>query len=129
LCSLGAGFYGVQRNVSTKENTTTLMDKSIQRGAGTPQSWYTMTKPDDRQGLIADENTGANIAVSYDPKDAQLIASAPAMLSALKCIRGEMDALKRDEPNRSKWSQRLGARFDWNLVVYDVIAKAEGSDQ
>lgn len=48
--------------------------------------WYTMTKPDDRQGLIADEKTGANIAVSYDPKHAQLIAAAPQLLKAARGV-------------------------------------------
>jgi len=35
--------------------------------------WYTTTKEDDLQGLVIDEQTGANIAVTYDPKDASLI--------------------------------------------------------
>lgn len=45
--------------------------------------WYTKTKPEDTQGLICDEKTGRNVAVSYDPQDAQLIASAPALRDAL----------------------------------------------
>jgi len=50
----------------------------------TMNKWYTTTKLDDAQGLIIDETTGKNIAVSYDPKHAQLIASAPVMLEALR---------------------------------------------
>lgn len=45
--------------------------------------WYTMSKADDRQGLICDEVTGANIAVTYDPKHAHLIAAAPEMYTLL----------------------------------------------
>jgi hypothetical protein len=46
--------------------------------------WYTKTKPKDIQGLIIDEETGRNVAVSYDPKDAALIAAAPKLLNALE---------------------------------------------
>lgn len=53
------------------------------------KSWYTSTKPDALQGLIIDESTGRNIAVSYDPKDAPLIAAAPALFTALKNLLQE----------------------------------------
>jgi hypothetical protein len=46
--------------------------------------WYTNSKADDVQGLICDEETGKTIAVCYDAKHAQLIASAPKLLEALK---------------------------------------------
>jgi hypothetical protein len=48
--------------------------------------WYTKSKPDDRQGLIIDEDTGRNVAVSYDPKDAPLLAAAPRLLAALESV-------------------------------------------
>ena len=38
------------------------------------------------QGLVIDEKTGANIAVTYDPKDAPLVAAAPDLLAALEVI-------------------------------------------
>jgi hypothetical protein len=44
--------------------------------------WYTKSKADDRQGLIIDEKTGANIAVSYDAAHAPLIAAAPDLLQS-----------------------------------------------
>jgi len=65
--------------------------------------WYTKTKPDDLQGLIIDETTGANIAVTYDPKGAALIAAAPDLLEAVtrafhhSCIRSE---------GRGKWTSK-----------------------
>jgi acetyl/propionyl-CoA carboxylase alpha subunit len=44
--------------------------------------WYVTSK--DPQGIIADEKTGETIAVAYDPKNADLIASAPKLLKALE---------------------------------------------
>lgn len=50
----------------------------------TPGPWYTTTKLTDLQGLICSESTGANIAVSYEAKDAPIIATAPELLEALE---------------------------------------------
>jgi hypothetical protein len=47
-------------------------------------NWYTNSKADNVQGLICDEETGKTIAVCYDAKDAQLIASAPKLLDIVK---------------------------------------------
>jgi hypothetical protein len=58
----------------------------------TPGPWYTTTKETDLQGLISCEITGKNIAVSYDPKDANLIAAAPDLYEALERIVIWMDA-------------------------------------
>jgi hypothetical protein len=46
--------------------------------------WYTTTKKDDRQGLVCDETTGQNIAVTYDPAHAAIVAAAPELLEALE---------------------------------------------
>lgn len=49
------------------------------------KNWYTKTTntgSPHEQGLIVDEKTGANIAVSYNPKHAALIAAAPDLLAA-----------------------------------------------
>ena len=46
----------------------------------TPGLWYTHPKPNALQALIYVEGTGKDIAVCYDPRDAHLIASAPALL-------------------------------------------------
>lgn len=55
-------------------------------------SWYSNTKPDALQGLIYEESTGKNLAVSYDPKDAPLIAAAPDSDRILRVIRDWMKA-------------------------------------
>ena len=57
--------------------------------------WYTMTKPDALQGLICEEGTGANIAVSYDPKHAHMIAAALDMFEALKLLRDECQSSRK----------------------------------
>ena len=44
--------------------------------------WYTANAGD--QGLIIDEETGRNVAVSYDKDDAKLIVAAPNLLEELK---------------------------------------------
>jgi hypothetical protein len=49
----------------------------------TPGPWNAAKNANDSQGLIIDEN-GANVAVSYDGKDATLIAAAPDMLTDLE---------------------------------------------
>ena len=46
------------------------------------QNWYHKDQGNG-QGLIIDEATGRNVAVSYDSKDAALLASAPELLEAL----------------------------------------------
>ena len=46
--------------------------------------WYTTTKPErDNQGLVIEETTGKTIAVTYDPKDAALVAAAPALFEVV----------------------------------------------
>ena len=50
----------------------------------TPGTWYTTSKPDAAQGLICEEETGRNIAVSYDVRDAHIIAAAPVLLANLE---------------------------------------------
>ena len=44
----------------------------------TPGPWYRASNT--IQGLVISEVTGANIAVTYDPNDADLIAAAPELL-------------------------------------------------
>lgn len=45
--------------------------------------WYSAKSANDSQGLIVEEQTGRNVAVSYDVKDAPLLAAAPAMHKAI----------------------------------------------
>lgn len=64
-----------------------MSDKTIDKiVSSTSDTWYTNTKPSATQGLIYNEETGANIAVSYDPKHANLIAAAPELLEACKAF-------------------------------------------
>lgn len=55
----------------------------------TPGPWHSAKTSGD-QGLIISED-GKNVAVSYDKKDAALIASAPSMLEALKKLCDSID--------------------------------------
>ena len=48
--------------------------------------WYAKDQGNG-QGLIIDEETGRNVAVAYDKKDAAKLAAAPRMLSALRMLR------------------------------------------
>lgn len=49
-----------------------------------PANWYTTSTAEDTQGLIYNEKTGQNIAVSYNPEHAAIIAAAPKLLDACK---------------------------------------------
>lgn len=55
----------------------------------TPGPWYVANNSNDSQGLVISETTGQNIAVSYDVKDATLIAAAPELLEALMRIAND----------------------------------------
>jgi myo-inositol-hexaphosphate 3-phosphohydrolase len=52
--------------------------------------WY-VASTGNHQGLVIDETTGANIAVTYDKKNAQLIAAAPALLEKLREVLDGID--------------------------------------
>lgn len=90
----------------------------------TPGPWYTNVNKNSIQGLIIAEGTGVNIAVSYDPKDANLISAAPELLEDLRSLRARVLAL----------SQALRKKGhgdfvnDWlsdGILSCDSIAKAE----
>lgn len=49
-----------------------------------PFHWYATKAGNDHQGLVIDEDTGATIAVTYDAKNAPLIAAAPDLLAELE---------------------------------------------
>jgi hypothetical protein len=45
--------------------------------------WYTTSKESDLQGLICNETTGENIAVTYKAENAIMVASAPEAVDLL----------------------------------------------
>ena len=47
-------------------------------------NWYKANTGNDYQGLVIEEETGRNVAVTYEAKDAKLIALAPEMAELLK---------------------------------------------
>lgn len=53
--------------------------------------WYAKKSAGNGQGLVINEEDGRNVAVAYDEKDAQLLAAAPELASALlyaaKCLK------------------------------------------
>lgn len=44
-----------------------------------PTRWHAAKMGNDYQGLVIDDATGANIAVTYDVKHAPLVAAAPEL--------------------------------------------------
>jgi len=52
--------------------------------------WYA-TRGSMGQGLVIEDKTGRNVAVSYDEKDTDLLASAPELLAALEWIIDRID--------------------------------------
>ena len=63
-------------------------------------TWY-VSKTGNGQGLVIEECTGRNVAVTYDEKDANLIALAPRMLEALNKALEELDYLRREASIRT----------------------------
>ena len=78
------------------------------------QKWYKANAGND-QGLIVSENDGRNIAVSYDIKDADLIASAPELLAAAKSLLAEEKHLT------------IGTSYLEYRALEAAISKAEGN--
>lgn len=79
--------------------------------------WHKANMGNDHQGLVIDEETGANIAVTYDVKHAALVAAAPEMLEALKGMLRLHDENGRFEPFHHKEPLRKAR---------EAIAKAIG---
>lgn len=79
------------------------------QSAHSPGPWYTTTRRSARQGLVISELTGANIAVTYDPKDAVIVAASPEMLATLHTIHA-------NAAESADWIRRH---------AWDAISKAE----
>lgn len=44
------------------------------------------------QGLVIDEETGRNVAVTYDPQDAPLVSAAPELLEFVEDLLRYVEA-------------------------------------
>lgn len=75
------------------------------------------------QGLVISEVTGANIAVTYDPNDADLIAAAPELLGALVELVQSAEYIYRSHGNEISGTFKL-----WQDIVraQSAINKAKG---
>jgi hypothetical protein len=90
------------------------------------EKWYMMSKQDDSQGQVADEGTGRTVAVSYDAKDANLIAAAPELLEALKRAAPWLGKMIADGAHKNSVLSR-DCEVTLKLVEA-AIAKAEGRE-
>lgn len=95
---------------------------NIQNIGATP-AWYRANMGNGHQGLVVEETTGRNVAVTYEKEDAALIAAAPDMLEALQHIQGHWDAA-RGEGNEAYALDLAGCKMCKQLVR-DAIAKAK----
>ena len=57
-----------------------------------PVSWY-VASTGNHQGLVIDEADGRNVAVTYDKKDAPLVAASPKLLAALVHAQERLNAI------------------------------------
>jgi hypothetical protein len=68
-------------------------------------NWYAANSS-NQQGLICDESTGGNIAITYNKDHARLVAAAPELLEALQnalnvlagIATGDLTTINRDSP-------------------------------
>jgi hypothetical protein len=60
-------------------------------------NWYASANSNNTQGLIIDEDTGENIAVSYKAENASLIAAAPEAIDLLKETLGRLENMTIEE--------------------------------
>lgn len=56
------------------------------------KTWYVGSHKDSLQGLVIDEETGKNIAVSYETSDASVIATAPELVKFAQDIIRYLEA-------------------------------------
>lgn len=82
----------------------------------TQSNWYP-ARSSGGQGLVIEDDTGRNVAVTYDEKDAALVAAAPELLEALKACSKALSDSGRWVPDEYAEAFRNADR---------AIAKAEG---
>lgn len=91
------------------------------------QRWYatvTNTGSPHEQGLVIDETTGANIAVTYDAAHAPIVAAAPDLLAALQVLAATARTFRNVPNDEQEW----GPLDDEALAAaFAAIAKATAS--
>ena len=85
------------------------------------KNWYVAKMVNDFQGLVIDEQTGKNIAVTYDKKDAPLVAAAPELLEACKKVSGGLTDSAVGEIAFKNEDERFGA-----LLLIGHLFKTRG---
>lgn len=89
------------------------------------KNWYEAFAGTD-QGLIIDEKTGENIAVSYDKANAPLIAAAPELLEVIEkaknCFTGHNLLSTATEEERLQTIENF--LNWWNREAIPAIEKA-----
>jgi hypothetical protein len=80
--------------------------------------WY-VASTGNHQGLVIEETTGANIAVTYDKENAPLVAAAPRLLNALERMLDMFERHIAGEPGPDDAAQR------WD-EARDAIDEANG---
>jgi hypothetical protein len=85
----------------------------------TPGPWHE-AGTGNHQGLVISDATGANVAVTYDKKDAPIVAASPEMFEALTQI--EAMALARKSCIRMPNGMML------DNFCHTILAKAEGKE-
>lgn len=83
--------------------------------------WYSKSK-EPGQGLIIHEETGKNIAVSYDKANAPLLAAAPELFVALKDVEECLFELYKENPVVA--GQFFGGALHRRMM--DALSKAKG---
>lgn len=77
----------------------------------TPAKW-SVAQTGNHQGLIVEENTGKNIAVAYDKKNAVLLSIAPELYEAMLAI----------------WARVVGEFDHPALVAYGPLSETISED-
>ena len=84
-------------------------------------SWY-VGKTGNHQGIVIDQSTGRNVAVTYQAADAPLVAAAPELLDTLQAIVNCPDYCYVSN-GQAKATPEFSALLDEAVAM---IAKAKG---